>query len=384
MEVQELTHIVMDPLEEVRIAIQTHMWPNMVRKPLASRTGMSLEFSDDDDIQNDDMGEGSGESEYDDNDAQATFPVDFARPSHNPEGESAESASVGDADKTSLWAKEWDGIPTSNRLAAQAQFPSLEVLNQQLAETSRMFAQLKVERELAMNRRMERLERLERALDDDSYEDIGDNEEEGGEGGEMRFEEEDGEDLGLGPEEDEWERLDDWLDGDEGYKALDGGEDGGYTQMGDEEPDIHEGIPEQDQDGPIQQDIPSSAVPQIPNLNTNSTTIDHQGFEDDFTSFQSAPIPQSQPKSQSGGSGLKLNKNGIPSELPLDPTPLLMHLQSVREELAGVKDEDERRVRAAREVMAVLGLDMDDVDGMGLEGDGDRGESGPLQGESGR
>lgn len=388
----KLMPVVMDPLEEVRITIQTHMWPNMVRKPLASRTGMNLDFSDEDDVeerdlQSGDMEEGSGESEYDDKEAQATFPVDFARSSPGTGDVLAESSSAADADETALWEKEWDGIPTSSRLAAQAQFPSLEVLNQQLAETSRMFAQLKVERELAMARRMERLERLERALDDDSdeedggddnEEDMGDEDEAGGEGG-MRFDEEDGEDREVGPEEGEWERLDDWLDGDEGYEALEDGEEEGYAQMEDKEPGGQEDVPMPTET--IHHDDQLTTPPQIPEPIRDADKIEDQGFEDDFASFQSAPTPNLRPEQHSSG-GLKLNKNGIPSELPLDPTPLLMHLQSVREELAGVTDEDERRVRAAREVMAVLGLDMGDIEGMGL--DGDEEEGGPLEGVSRR
>lgn len=41
--------------------------------------------------------------------------------------------------------------------------------------------------------------------------------------------------------------------------------------------------------------------------------------------------------------------------IPLDPTPLLLHLQNVRAELADIEDEDERRVRAAREVAQLMG-----------------------------
>lgn len=58
------------------------------------------------------------------------------------------------------------------------------------------------------------------------------------------------------------------------------------------------------------------------------------GFEDDFG-----------PPAARGGTG----------DVPLDPTPLLLHLQNVRAELADVADEDERRVRAAREVAALMG-----------------------------
>jgi hypothetical protein len=62
-------------------------------------------------------------------------------------------------------------------------------------------------------------------------------------------------------------------------------------------------------------------------------------------------------------------------DLTLDPTPLLLHLQSVREELAAVDNDDERRVRAGKEVLGLmrsLGLagwdEEDEVDLEGLEG----------------
>jgi hypothetical protein len=56
------------------------------------------------------------------------------------------------------------------------------------------------------------------------------------------------------------------------------------------------------------------------------------GFDDDF-----GPAPN----------------RGEPA-LPLDPTPLLLHLQQVRADLAHVEDEDERRRRAADEVSRVM------------------------------
>ncbi|KAL1408465.1 hypothetical protein Q8F55_005277 [Vanrija albida] len=70
------------------------------------------------------------------------------------------------------------------------------------------------------------------------------------------------------------------------------------------------------------------------------------GFDDNFTARAAAPA------------------------LPLDPTPILLHLQQVRAELSQVADEDERRDRAGREVtrlMQSLGLgggafDLDDDD----------------------
>ena len=71
---------------------------------------------------------------------------------------------------------------------------------------------------------------------------------------------------------------------------------------------------------------------------TERPASSHTRFEDDFADYT---LPRAQ-----GRAGL-------------DPTPLLLHLQSLRAELAGVEDEDERRVRAGREVehlMQSLGL----------------------------
>lgn len=77
-------------------------------------------------------------------------------------------------------------------------------------------------------------------------------------------------------------------------------------------------------------------------------SLDGLSFEDDFADFQSATTRAPAATSAS-----------------LDPTALLMHLNAVREQLAHVQDEDERRVRAGREVQKVLadlGLDIDSDD----------------------
>lgn len=77
-------------------------------------------------------------------------------------------------------------------------------------------------------------------------------------------------------------------------------------------------------------------------------------FDDDF-----GPPPSS---------GLSDPFGAGPSDfnMPIDPTPLLLHLQNVRAELADVEDEDERRVRAAREVAMLMGQ-MGLGEGMGLD-----------------
>lgn len=82
--------------------------------------------------------------------------------------------------------------------------------------------------------------------------------------------------------------------------------------------------------------------------NATPTAAANAGFEDDF-----GPDP-----------------SGDASSIPLDPTPLLLHLQEVRAELAEVEDQDERRLRAGREVarlMQSLGMggdfgDFDDLE----------------------
>lgn len=337
---------------------------------------MDLDFDDDE------LEEGSGESEYAD-EPSAEFETSFARPTGGlsrgvSDTEGIDAAGGSDADEQALWSKEWEGISTPTRLAAQAQFPSLETLNQQLAETARMFAQLKVERDAAEVRRMERLERLERALEEDSDEELDDGEDERSG---LRFEEE------SGPGQGEWERLEDWLDGDEdgqddpwggeggGYEALDDGEDGN----GDDEGPKAQASGETDRtaQAPLEVDGPSSprhnpalSHPYSPSHPASSATTDSHppdGFDDDFSDFHTAPSSSAR---AAGQPKVRLNKNGIPASLPMDPTPLLLHLQSVRAELAGVPDEDERRVRAAREVMAVLGLEGDGRD-MWDEGDED-------------
>lgn len=369
----------MDPLEEARMTIMTHMWPNMVRKPLGTRSAVDLDFGDD-----------SGDSKYEDggeedSEDQVEFPVSFDKgdqgePSNSPGKGGAAGIGGGgyrdpaddsyttnltdqdddnesltntndDEDPSeplSLYSKSWAGYTSSSRTAAQAQFPALQALNRDLGETTRMFAQLKVEREMAEERRLERLAKIERDLELDSDDDLSGDEE--GEG--IRF--------GQGPDEGEWERLDDWLNGDEAYGALDGGE-----LAGDEQDALDAlaalriaSLPQTSSTAKQGEETTADRNPDSARSGRAKKEIGKEGFEDDFADFHSAPPASSSYISRptEPASKLRLNKNGIPAELPPDPTPLLLHLQNVRAELAGVEDEDERRVRAAREVMAVLGL----------------------------
>ena len=133
----------------------------------------------------------------------------------------------------------------------------------------------------------------------------------------------------------EYAKLDDWLEGDEAGEGA-GGNDGEGTNTHTLEHDDH--------------DMHES------NEVENNEIQPESQFEDDFADFapfQSAPAPP------------PLGTGSRSASASLDPTPLLLHLQNVREELAGM-DEDTRRVRAGREVESVLkslglgGLDWED------------------------
>ncbi|ORY25372.1 hypothetical protein BCR39DRAFT_544522 [Naematelia encephala] len=266
------------PLEQIRQTLQTHLWPKMIRKPLAS----SLDTS----TPSDDEAEAQEEDEI-----STSFPTTF----RNQENTNFEETEAG---------------PSTPKTTVA--FPALEDIRAQLALDQR-------------------------------------------------------EDFEL--EEAEYARLDEWLDGDdEGYHgfemlddqdAIDGfgshvedtndGDEGGKSQVerGDD------GI-EENEDGV------SGFEDGVP------------GFEDDFDDF--APFHSAPPP---------LSSSQPAASLIMDPTPLLLHLQSVRAELAGVEDEDERRVRAAREVGRVMkDLGMEGWDEDDLEADlfADEGEE---QGETG-
>jgi len=128
----------------------------------------------------------------------------------------------------------------------------------------------------------------------------------------------------------EYAKLDDWLDENENENGNENenenqGEGTTHVQNGEipiGHPDLdaaREEKLERDRSGPID-------------------PLEESQFDDDFADF--APF-QSAPPTGSGAAG------------GLDPTPLLLHLQNVREELAGL-DEDTRRERAGKEVESVL------------------------------
>ncbi|WVR04328.1 hypothetical protein IAU60_001328 [Kwoniella sp. DSM 27419] len=170
--------------------------------------------------------------------------------------------------------------------------------------------------------------------------------------------------FGLGPADEEYARLDDWLDGDDGeagFMPLDGDEDGdeGYQQMDEEDP-VSSSATAHDEGREAARDRLAGAGVSFGEDNNPShrqpalSSASQDRFDDDFefTAFQSAPPANAE------------------QTLAMDPTPLLLHLQTVRAELAGVQDEDERRVRAGREVaqiLASLGMGDDEGSDLGLD-----------------
>ncbi|WWD00196.1 hypothetical protein V866_007105 [Kwoniella sp. B9012] len=193
----------------------------------------------------------------------------------------------------------------------------------------------------------------------------------------------DDEDEDFGPAEEEYARLDDWLDSDdEGINNIKSNGDDRNVNAKESIPPkqddlalVLESISKQDQQilhpqpqpqpglegdwldtddkkfDPILSDLPSrstsTALPQEPKPSGE------EGFEDDFdvdefTEYQTAPSTQSRPRQRQD------NLENMDMTLAMDPTPLLLHLQSVRAELAAVEDPDERRFRAGKEVQQIL------------------------------
>jgi hypothetical protein len=130
-----------------------------------------------------------------------------------------------------------------------------------------------------------------------------------------------GEAFGLEPDQAEYARLDDWLDSEEFAPDEDG-----FVQLGDDEFGEYE--------IPATHDDPGAGFDAGFD---DDNLLDESGFDDNFT----------------GGPASERASHATPS-LSLDPTPLLLHLQSVRAELMTVEDEDERRLRAGKEVEAVM------------------------------
>lgn len=163
--------------------------------------------------------------------------------------------------------------------------------------------------------------------------------------------------IESGPPDDwvqaEYSRLDDWLEEGEA------GEDEQVPQCQDDAdpPDFVNDV--EDRQVVNEEDTRSGAK------------MEESQFEDDFADF--APFQSAPPNTAKAGPipGREARDGG--GSIPLDPTPLLLHLQHVREELAGM-EEDVRRERAGREVESLfrsLGLGgLDDMEGL-LDEDAD-------------
>ena len=149
--------------------------------------------------------------------------------------------------------------------------------------------------------------------------------------------------LDFGPDSEEYAKLDEWLQVGEDDFDDEFGDLGMVLPHEDEtngEGDRLRGVSSHEQTNPTSEDVPreDDHVP----MDTGQ-----HGFEDDFDDFSAF---------QSGQGDLQ----------SVDPTPLLLHLQNVRAELAGVTNEDERRVRAGKEVTRLM-RDLGMSDGLGMD-----------------
>lgn len=132
---------------------------------------------------------------------------------------------------------------------------------------------------------------------------------------------------------------------------------------------------------------------------------EEDGFEDDFAPFQSAnKVDEGEKRMEvtqatGGGSSRTVaskitassaqGKSGEDEKhnLNIDPSTLFQHLQTVRTELSSLSNEDERRTRAAKEVLNIfsgMGIDLDlglnELDGEGGASSGGTGEMGRVGG----
>lgn len=276
----------MEPLEIIRQTLQTHLWPGMSRKPLHTSSQMPASTSS------------SIESSRAPSPEHAQFNVTF-----NP----------------SVQTKKEDSIlgEGSNGEEGMGQFPNLQELIAQIYGAD--FAAVDdFDKFDGLSTGLESLSLAERG----TYVSL--------------------DDMELSQGYDDYQNLEEWLEGDDEMIESKGTE---IEETNDRARNEVEDQLDQDDDklDPVFESDP------------NEHESHPIGFQDDFTDFHTAPPPSS-----STGS----------ATLALDPTPLLLHLQSVRAELAGVEDEDERRLRAGREVahmLKTLGLEVGDDDDLGLD-----------------
>jgi len=311
------------PMETVRQTLMTHLWRGMVRKPSGSRSGglsTSREAGeDDDDDYNDDEAYDNGHS---DDEGQigagpSTFPISFR-------SLGAPSANGVLSNETSL--PESTGERTAGK-AASNPFPGLAELKAQIEmddldrfERTGGFGAGFGEGtgEMGMRSRVDRLDMLDEL-------------------------------LGAEPGQEEYARLEEWLDDDdetgmeglgrdEDFAPLEDGEDGDHGDEDGSYQDLKGSGP--GMEGQAGEVVARDIADRVPRDGDETFDDDF----DDFAAFQSAPQRDS-------------------AAATIDPAPLLYHLQSVRAELAGL-GEEERRERAGKEVARVmrdLGFDAGDV-----------------------
>ncbi|KAK6904118.1 hypothetical protein I204_02250 [Kwoniella mangroviensis CBS 8886] len=305
----------MPPLEIIRQTLMTHLWPSMNRKPLnianTSELPKPSEIS------------GLPPPPV----SSSTLPIPHIFPETFQPSSSSQIPPIGPSGSS---------------------FPDLEDIKREIAKADFGFD-------------FDDIDKLDRLNDD------------------FDFDDED-EDEDFGPAEEEYARLDDWLDSDDedinNIKSkgddvkLDGKETTPSKQ--DDLASVLESISKQDQQilhphpeprprregdwldtddkkfDPISSDLPSrSTSTSLPQRHAQEG--DAEGFEDDFdvdefTEYQTAPSTHQR----------QANFENTDMTLAMDPTPLLLHLQSVRAELAALEDPDERRFRAGKEVQQIL------------------------------
>lgn len=271
------TSIAVPILEQVRQTLMTHMWPNMVRKLLASSGGIDEDPSPSRSASSSPVAVDRAGS----HNPISPFPISF----HS-------SGAVHQADPGP------STIPPLSKVSndIETEFPGVDELKSQIM--------------LADTERLGDLNRLDMLDQDDDWVQA------------------------------EYSRLDDWLDGDDEVQdnRL---ERADPLDPSGTEPELGASNQSQGQDG-------------VDSADHENELGDASQFEDDFADF--APFQSAPPASSYSN-----------ANLALDPTPLLLHLQNVREELAGL-DEDSRRQRAGKEVETVLrslglgGLDWEEDD----------------------
>lgn len=283
----------MDVYERIRQTLQTHLWPNMTR---FEPPGPSLADADT-------LSISSSTTDEKADDIPSSFPVTFS--TNIP----VSNLTIEDRGVTAF--------PDPDELRAQVL--ALDFVRGEREEDSMVPDGSKVAQRLELMVR-----RLEMDMDMDT-----------------EWDDDDDLDHEFGPSQDEYTRLDDWLD----LNQDEGGDK----------------LPPPENDLETEDVIRDATIPPSgpwvdsheERENDDHPYTDGDQFEDDFADFQSPPPPL-----------------GNLATETMDPTSLLIHLQSVRADLSAIQDEDQRRLRAGREVMELmrsLGLSTGSEDQLGFD-----------------